>query len=362
MVIGIEANHANKKDRTGVEEYCYQIIQSLKKQIPPTERVVLYSNGPLQGDLANLPSNWKVKILKWPFGKLWSQIRLSLELLFHKPDIFFSPGQLIPFFCPKRTVTMIHDSAFLVYPGAYKFLGRQYLKWMNKRIIKISSKILTSSEFNKKELVKFYGANVGKKVVVVPLAFGDLPNPPDFDLKNLGITKPFILSIGRLETKKNTKHLIQVFSVVKQRADVQLVLVGKPGVGYKQIINEIKHCPYREDIRPLGYIEKSHITGLLKKAAVFVFPSLYEGFGLPVLEAMKVGAPVIASDIEALHEVGGNAIAYSDPLDVKTLSETIIQIVSDTGEQIKYSHQGRERALQFSWEKAGVATWEAIAN
>lgn len=361
MLIGIEAAHANRSNRTGVEEYCYQIIESLKTTIPPEERVILYTNKPLHGDLAKIPKNWKIKVLRWPFQKMWSQVRLSLEFIFHKPDVFFSPGQLVPFFCPKRTVTMIHDSAFMVYPKMYKFFGRHYLSWMNKRVIKSSSLLITSTDFNKKELIRLYGANISKKIAVIPIAFKKL-TVNQFEPKKIGVTKPYILSLGRLETKKNVRQLIHAFTVVKQRDNVQLVLAGKPGVGFKRIEKEIEECPYKEDIINLGYVDAADLGGLLKKATVFAFPSLYEGFGMPVLEAMDIGVPVIAADIEALREVGGQAAIFIDPMDTKTFADKLHELIIDMGEQIKYQHQGRERATLFSWENTAKATWEAIAK
>ncbi len=362
MVIGIEAAHANQAERTGVEEYCFQIIEALKKAIPSDVKVVLYSNAPLREELATLPSNWGVKVLRWPLSKLWTQLRLSWHFLFHKPDVFFSPGQILPMICPKKTVTMVHDSAFMAYPRAYGFLSRVYLRMMNKRIIKKSETIITSTEFNKKELIKFYGAKVGKKVAVIPLGFNTVQPAPNFDPKKFGITKPYILSVGRLETKKNTKYLIQAFCVMKQSVDIQLVLVGRPGVGYGPIAKQIKQCPYIEDIIRLGYIERPDLSGLFKKAVAFIFPSIYEGFGFPLLEALSSGTPAIAADIEALREVGGASCIYVDPFDIKLLSNTILELVKNSGNQIKFSHEGRERAAQFSWESTAAATWNVIAS
>ena len=362
MVIGIEAAHANQAERTGVEEYCFQIIEALKKAIPPTEKVILYSNAPLREELATLPANWQVKILHWPFSKLWTQLRLSWHFLFHKPDVFFSPGQILPIVCPRKTITMIHDSAFMAFPRAYGFLSRLYLRAMNRRIIKKSVTIITSTEFNKKELIKYYGDRVGKKVVVIPLGFNTVQPPLRFDPKKFSISKPYILSVGRLETKKNTKYIIQAFCVMKQLVDIQLVLVGRPGVGYRAVEKQIKECPYIEDIVRVGYIDRPDLAGLYKNAIALVFPSIYEGFGFPLLEALSLGTPAIAADIEALHEVGGSACVYVDPFDIKLLSDTILELVKNSGSQIKFSHEGRERAAQFSWEKTGNETWEVIAS
>lgn len=362
MLIGIEAVHANQAERTGVEEYCFQIIEALKKVIPPEVKVVLYSNAPLREELATLPANWSVKILHWPFLKLWTQARLSLHFLFHKPDVFFSPGQILPIICPKKVITMIHDSAFMAYPRAYGFWSRLYLKAMNKKIIRKSTTIITSTEFNKKELEKFYGSKASKKTIVIPLGFNTVQPPSNFDPKKFGITKPYVLAVSRLETKKNTKYIVQAFCVMKQSADIQLVLVGRPGVGYGPIGKQIKQCPYVEDIIRFDWLARPDLAGLYKNAIALVFPSIYEGFGFPLLEALSLGTPAIAADIEALREVGGSSCTYVDPFDVGLLSDTILELVKNFGNQIKFSHEGRERAAQFSWDKAASATWEVIAS
>ena len=363
MVIGIEATHANKKERTGVEGYCFQLIQNLKKVIPETDTVILYSKTPLIDELKDLPPNWKVKILRWPFKKLWNQIRLSLHFLFRKgPDVFFSPGQIVPFVCPKNTVTMIHDSAFLVYPGAYGLLSRTYLRWMNKQIIKRSMLLITSTEFNKKELQKLYGVNVAKKTVVIPIAFQPLSTSSKFNPKEFGIIKKYIFTVGRLETKKNTKQIVEAFSIIKKSEDMQLVLVGRPGVGYGRIKKAIRQCPYKEDIVRLDFVDKEKLAGLMKNATVFVFPSLYEGFGLPLLEAFSLGVPAVASDIESLREIGAGSAFYVDPLDPAALASAVLRLVKDTGEQIKLGQEGKERAHAYSWEKTAKETYEAIAS
>ena len=200
MVIGIEATHANKKRRTGVEQVCFNVIQALKKNIPSNIEVVLYSNEPLRGELGILPPNWSVKILSWPLPKGWSQIRLSLEFLFHPSDIFLAPGQLVPFICPRKTISIVHDSAFKVFPSAYGFLSRIYLDLMNKLLVKKSSLIITPSKFSKDELIKFYDFNQDK-IKVIPWGYEQdkfkiLESKKDI-LEKYGISKPYIISLGR---------------------------------------------------------------------------------------------------------------------------------------------------------------------
>ncbi len=389
MFIAIEAAHANKLQRTGVENVCFALIQELKKQIPLDARVILYSNESLRGEychssdirrgnpgvLDNLPPNWEAKILRWPFRKLWSQIRLSWEFLRHPPDVFFAPGQLIPFFCPAKTVVIIHDSAFLAYPEAYNFLGRQYLKWMNKRIIKKAWKIITSSEFNKAEIKKYYGEAAGDKVAVIPFAYDSerfrILNIEILNIKRIlekySITKPFIMSIGRLEKKKNTINIIRAFNIIKSLNNniqysifnIQLLLIGNPGVGYDEIEAEIQKSQYKNDIIHPGWVDSEDISHLLNQASVFVFPSLYEGFGLPVLEAMACGCPVVCSDIPALREVGGEAALYADPASAEDIAAQIGAALNEE-KRIEMIKRGLERVKNFSWGKTAAGVLAAM--
>ncbi len=378
MLIGIEATHANQADRTGVEEYCWQMIQEFKKIIPSSVRVVLYSDQPLRGELGLLPQNWQVKVLSWPFKKGWSQVRLSLEFLFYPPDVFFAPGQLVPLICPKQTVVMIHDSAFLVFPNAYNFLGRQYLKLMNKLILRKAKLIIASSEFNKRELLRLYGKKIENKIKVVPLAYDDkrfviarseatwLRRSVDM-LRKYHIMKPYIISIGRLEEKKNTKRIVEAFNLIKSQlrtpnSELQLVLIGKPGVGYEEIKAEIERSPDRENIIHPGYVSPEDLPTLLSAAEAFVFPSLYEGFGIPLLEAMASGCPVVTSRGSALEEVGGNAAVYVDPSSVEDIAKAIETILSNKEKKEQMVEAGLTRVKQFSWEKTADKTWQEIAK
>ncbi|MBI5729295.1 MAG: glycosyltransferase family 4 protein [Candidatus Magasanikbacteria bacterium] len=368
MVLGIEASHANKPDRTGVEEYCFQIIQEFKKIIPADVRVVLYSNEPLRNGLEIMPGNWEAKVLRWPLKKLWSQTRLAWELLFHPPDVFFAPGQLIPFITPRRTIAMIHDSAFVACQEAYRFWSRQYLRFMNWLIIRKSIRLLTSSSFNKIELEKFYGRSATEKTAVIPLGFDRKRFHSGVALesaalaKNFGVTKPFIMTTGRLEAKKNTRRLIEAFDIIKKQHDIQLVLVGKPGYGYEAAQAALEQSPYKKDIIVPGYVEQHDLPWLVASARVFVFPSAYEGFGIPVLEAMACGTPTIASRVGPLPEVAGAAARYFDPADVADLVRAATALLEDDNERARLRSLGFERVALFSWEKTAAATWGVIVK
>lgn len=369
MIIGIEATHANNSHRTGVENYCFEVIQALKYVIPSAHEVVLYSNKPLSGGLEILPNHWRETILKWPFKKLWSQIRLSREFLRSAPDIFFAPGQLVPLISPRYSVVTVHDSAFRAYSHAYHFWGRKYLHWMNTRIVQKASVIITPSEFSKQELKKYYSVN-DLKIRVIPEGYNkNLYYRNQYSLegiKNLlsrfSITKPYLLTIGRLEEKKNTVRIVRAFNTIKQLFDYQLILVGKPGVGYNNIKEEINKSPYRSDIKEVGFVSNREVALFLQQAQVFLFPSLYEGFGLPVLEAMAVGCPVVASLGNSLEEVGGGAALYAHPLRVDDIAQKAVYLLQNEHVRKQKIMLGLERVKLFSWKRTAEEIYQVFSS
>lgn len=369
MIIGIEASHVAKEQRTGVEEAVWQIIQALKKQIPSTTKVILYSHKNLKGALAELPQNWEIKILRWPFKKMWSQFRLAWELIFNPPDVFFAPAQLLPLFCPKNSVVYLHDSAFLAQPKVYRFWGRQYLRLMNWWIVKKSRLILTSSEFNKQEILKYYSLkNVEARIKIAPLAFDSekynsfmaVEMAAKLAKEKFNVTTPYILFVGRLEEKKNVRTLVQAFSNLRAHNQVQLVLVGKPGFGFDLIEREIKKCPYAEDIIFPGWVKEEDLPILFRAAKIFALPSWYEGFGLPILESLGSGCPVVAADIPALREVGGEAVDYFAPQSVDQLSQVMQKILIDENYRQARIKVGLDRARGFSWSKTAALVWQGL--
>lgn len=366
MTVGIEASHANKLQRTGVDEYSWQIINHLKKIIPADVRVILYSQTPLLGELSNLPQNWQSRVLPWPW-KLWSQIRLSYEFWQHPPDVFFAPGQLVPIITPKNTVTTVHDSAFMVFPKAYRFFGRLYLRLMNKMVLKKSRIVLTPSDFSRRELKRLYNFDTSR-VMVTPLGFdrGTYRKiPMNFEEKNkvlekIGITKPFFIFVGRIEQKKNVAGIIRAFDEIKKQYDCALVLSGLPGCGYGDVEQAIQNSPYKTDIIMPGWLDSEMIAKLYNLAEAMIFPSNYEGFGLPVLEAMASGCPVIISQGNSLTEVAGEAALPVNPGSVTDIAAAALRLSSDRDFRNSRIEAGLLRTALFSWENTAKLTWQVL--
>ncbi|MBI5728340.1 MAG: glycosyltransferase family 4 protein [Candidatus Magasanikbacteria bacterium] len=364
-VVGIDASRANHEQKTGVEWYAWQLIEELKKVIPPNVRVILYSDAPLVGALAHLPPNWHSRVLPWPPGRLWTQLRLSLEMLLKPPDVLFIPAHVYPFIHPHRTVMTVHDIAAYRHPQSYSWFERWYTLWSARQAVHRLARVIVPTVFTKQELLIAFHPEEANRIVVIPHGFHPAyglaidPERATAILRQYGISQPFLLSVGRLEYKKNTARIVAAFNSFANlvtSAPYQLVLVGPPGYGYEAVRGVVKTSPYRERIRELGWVPVEHLAAIMKAAAVFVFPSLYEGFGLPVLEALAAGVPVVASRGTSLPEVGGDAVLYVDPLDTAELANLLQKMVTTEFSRAR-RNSGEERVKHFSWAKCAAATW-----
>ncbi|MBU1179812.1 glycosyltransferase family 4 protein [Patescibacteria group bacterium] len=357
MIIGIDASRANKKEKTGVEWYSYFLIQEFKKIIPQDIQVILYSPAPLREDLLPLPPNWQVKILHWPF-RFWTLIRFSWEMLWHKPDILFVPSHIIPFFPPKRTFTTIHDIGFRRFPEHYSWLQRKLLNFGAKSAKKHAKTILTISEFTKNELIDVYKISEDK-IKPIYLGYDNTKYKSLYEqrlpllIEKYGIKKPYLFYIGRLEKKKNIENMLKA---VKE-PDIDLVLAGKPGYGYEKIKFAIIN---RKSAILLGWVPQEDVPALMAGAEIFLYPSLYEGFGIPILEAFACGTPVITSNRASMPEVAGDAALLVNPDNPQEISEAIQKILRNPEIKDNLINRGKERCRQFSWQRCAEETLNVL--
>jgi len=366
MKIEIDASRANDEKKTGVGWYAYHVIQELKKQTPRDVEVVLYTNKPLKGELAELPDNWTEKVLRWPPQRFWTQIRLSWEMFFHRPDVLFIPAHVFPLIHPKKTVMTVHDIAALKFPESYNWFERWYTLWSARVALKKLWRIIVPSQFTRCELESLKVHNVKKDNVHTvhhgyDKRYKVIENETDTKqiLNKYGITQPFLMSIGRLEEKKNTVRIIKAFEKIKNEyKDLQLLLIGNPGHGYDKVELAIKNSKYKDDIITPGWVDNYDLPSLMNSAEAFVFPSLYEGFGIPILEALACGTPVVASKGNCLEEVGGDACEYVDAENIDEIAKAVESLLSVEFDLKK----GLERVKDFSWEKCGRKTLDILVK
>ena len=370
MLIGIEATRANKPTKTGVEWYAWHVIQELKKLTANDNNSwVLYSNHILTGGLEQLPENWYEDRIKWPLPFGWTQMRLSYELYKRPVEVLWLPGSTLPRYFPKQTVITVHDIGFHRYPKLYKPRQVHIHERAMQEIKKSGARILTVSEFSGREIAEAYGIDPSR-IAITPNGIDHSVYQPITDeeamevrLRRYQISRPYFLSIGRLETKKNIVMLIKAFTSFKTRMGVgspyRLVLAGAPGFGYEDIKREIANSTSKSDIIELGYVPESDKPYLMSAAEGLIHPSLYEGFGIPVLEAMAVGVPVVASDIPALHEVGSDAVSYAS-MASQDLADFILKSINTVGYRGAKIADGLERVKEYGWQKTAKLSWDKM--
>src|SRR3989338_408988 len=226
MIIGIDASRANREQKTGVEWYAFHLFEQMKKSKIINHKseikFVLYSDVPLRGELAELQEGWSSKVLKWPPKRLWTQVRLSWEMLVHPPDVLFIPAHVAPVVHPKKTVVMVHDVGAVRFPESYNWFQRWYAVWGARKALNHLWKVIVPSEFTKKELASLQvGKFASEKTHVIQHGYDTRYCKKDIGdiekiLEKYSINTPFILCVGRLEEKKNTVRLIEAFEFLKQ--------------------------------------------------------------------------------------------------------------------------------------------------
>lgn len=413
MTIAIDASRANKPNKTGTEWYSWHIIEELKKIAQPDDKFLLYANSALTGGLEKLPENFVEKDLRWPPKYLWTQLRLWWELWRNPPDVLLVPAHTIPFLpLPKKikVCVNVHDVGFKRNPELYKPIQVWYHDLTMKRIKSRANVIITISEFSKQEIIDLYGVKPEKiKVVYLGFAgdeFSPITKTDETVLKKYNIVRPYLLYVGRLEKKKNIANMIAALALAKgyleepplippllKREDctsvfsslakseintnnlssfskggyntdslppfmkgrvgegLKLVLAGSSGNQFEEIKKIISDQHLEQEVIITGYVDQEDLPALYGQAEIFLFPTLYEGFGLPILEAMASGVPVVTSNQPPHTEVGGEAAVYVDPHSPESLSDAIIKVLADSDLKRSLIEKGLMRAKEFSWQK-----------
>lgn len=364
---GIDINALTREKRTGVERYVFLLLSKMMKvQLHEDEEVVLYASKHVD-DIVT-PHGWRERILNWVLPKGWTHGRLSAELITRPPDVFFTPAHEIPkWFRKTKIVTAIHDVAFRFHPELYSARQRRRQEWAVRRAVKYADALITVSETTKKDLVELYRVDASK-IHVTPLAV----DASRFDVEGERISevldryalsgKKYLLSVGRIESKKNIGTLLRAFDAYKRAevdSDLQLVLVGGLGEGAHRVLCELDSLDYKDSVKLLGYVADGEVESLYRGAAAYVFPSWYEGFGLPVLEAFAAKVPLLASDIPALREVAGDAAVFARPDSVEEWTRGLRDVLSQGEVKVQ---KGIRRLEEFSWERTARQTWEVLRS
>ena len=360
MLIGIDASRATTARRTGTETYSLHLIRELLA-LSGAHHFRLYFRQAPSPDL--FPGSEDCRII--PFPRLWTHLRLSWEMLSRPPDLLFVPSHVLPLVHPRLSVVTVHDLGYHYFPEAHTLSQNVYLRWSTHYNALTATRVLADSEATRQDLLKLYGIPGEKIVVVYPgRDEGIAPVAEEAALSTIrtryGLNDAYLLYVGTLHPRKNLVRLTQAFAallrllasaVPSQASGLQLVLAGQRGWLHDEIWNQIKRLGLQDRVILTGYVPDADLPGLLSGALAFVFPSLYEGFGLPVLEAMACATPVVCSNVSSLPEVVGEAALQVDPLDVEAWTGALYRIVTDAGLRRALIEQGSMQMRHFSWRR-----------
>jgi len=363
FTIGLEASRANKVKKTGTEWYAWHMLQQFKK-IDRNNKFIIYYNNLLADDLQEqVPANFLLKRLEWPFGKFWTHLRLGWELLVHPVDKFFA-SNTVPLFSRGEIIATVHDLGFLKNPELYHPLERLYQKLSHWLIVSKADKIIAPSKETKKDIIRFYPRAEAKVQVIYHGWDQDYFQPiEDIDKEMIrdkyNLPEKFILYIGRLETKKNILNLLKAYK--KTSRQWPLVLAGRPGnFGYQEIEKLATSEDLKEHVFILGYVNQKNYSLLMGATSMFIFPSKFEGFGIPILEAMGSGVPVLCSDLPVLREIAQDAALFFNPDDIDDIKTKINDFIADEDLQKQLSGKGKKHCQKFSWEATARQTIDYI--
>lgn len=363
-IIGIDANEANLiPNRVGSNQFAYGLLKAIEK-IDKDNNYLIYLSTPLLSDMPKTRENWGYRIIPPP--KFWTQWRLPIDLFTHfpRPSVFFSISHYTPRFSPVPRVVTITDLGYLKYPNQLRKKDYYQLKFWTADSIKSANHIIAISEFTKRDILSNYNVPEQKISVVYPGYEKEIFNTnvgkkeSQLTLKKHKIDAPYILFLGALKPSKNIERLVQAFSILKDK-NLKLVISGKKGWLFESIFNVVRELSLSDRVIFTDYVEDREVPILMANAEVFALPSLYEGFGMPVVECMACGTPVVVSKEGSLPEVVKDAGVIVDPYDTNSIAKGIEKAIKNRSE---FSKKGLLRAKDFDWDESAKRTIDILSG
>ncbi len=353
MIIGLDASRAITQQRTGTEAYAYFLIRAfLPLAIENGHQVRLYYNERPSPDL--FLHHPQIESIVIPFSRLWTHIRLAWELHTHPPDLFFTPAHVIPYTYRGRSIATIHDLGYHHFPEAHPKKDLAYLRWSTRHNGRISSHVLADSQATKEDLIRFDNINPGKVTVVYPGIDPNLLPVTDKSvitavLQKYNITPPYLLHLSTIQPRKNLVRLVKAYAVAS--VPHQLVLAGKMGWLAQPILDAIAKLPspVSNQIKLPGFIDDADKAALLSGATAVLYPSLYEGFGFPALEAQACETAVLCANSSSLPEIVADSALTIDPLNIAQLTTAIHKIATNGQLRTQLIKKGQQNVTRFNW-------------
>jgi glycosyltransferase involved in cell wall biosynthesis len=350
---------ARKLRDYGIGTYIRNLLRHLSRLDRTTEYVLICR--PEDGDLAaTLGSNFRSVLEPAPAYSLQEQFKIPLDLRRERANLFHAPHYVLPPLTPCRSVVTIHDCIHLRFPQYLPSrAAHAYARGSLWAATHQADRILTVSEASKKDILDYFHVPESKIDVIynaIDERFNEPPAPDEIERvkERYQLNDPFVLYAGNIKPHKNLERLIEAFHMFRRPAfeHVRLLIIGDEITKYATLRRAVHRLKLHKHVRFFGFVPDQTLAALYRLAAVFVFPSLYEGFGLPPLEAMASGAPVITSNVSSLPEVVGDAALLIDPYDPEAIADAMRRVFSDEALRQQLKERGHIRARHFSWDRS----------
>lgn len=343
--------------RAGIHHYIAQVLSHLPQDGNSEYTIFTRFSGalPRRNDFALQGSHWPTESRSVRI--LWEQLVWPWQA--RKLDLMHSMAFVVPFIAPCPTVVTVYDLSFLHFPEQFPKLQRWYLTSQTKRSCRAAQRVITISESSRQDVHAFFGVPLSQIDVVVPGVNSCYQPIPSEQItafrKKQNLPDRFILHVGTLQPRKNIPTLLEALEKLEDK-DIHLVLAGGKGWLYDEIFSQIKALGLVDRVIFPGYLDDEDLPLWYNAATLFAFPSVYEGFGMPVVEAMACGTPVVASSASSIPEAVGDAGLLFNPQDSAELAERMASVLNDLDLSATMREKGVQHARNFSWEEAGRET------
>ena len=361
-------------NRSGVGNYVLHLIKNLRQVDPSPVYFFLAQkkNLPLLGDLTHEQNPFLTMFSheNHPLSDFWEHFILPVRLKELEVNVFHGPASLIPFRKDHYgLIVTIHDLVAFLFPETIPIKYGAYMRYLLRHAVKKADRIIAVSYHTQQDLIRILKVP-SEKITVIHEApspifhLYDKKEVKDRIRQQYGINKKYIYHLGNIEPRKNLIGLLEAFTRVCRELgnEYQLVVSGQKGWLIRSLSQYLKKYPLHDQVLFTGYVPMEHIPLLMNGAELFVFPSLYEGFGLPVLEAMSCGTPVISSNRSSIPEIVGSAGVLVDPTNIQELADQIVDLLKKPEERMRLSSLGLEQASRFSWIEAARKTLDVYRS
>ncbi len=371
MKIAVNTRFLLKNKLEGIGWYTYEVLKRLVHDHPDDEFVFFFDR-PYDPEFIFAPNVTPVVLFpqaRHPFLYIWwFEFSVYRALKKYQPDVFLSPDGFLSLRSSVKTVMVTHDIAHVHFPEHVDLLTRKYYEFFVPRYLKRADLVITVSEYSKSDIHNSYGIPLSKiNVSCNGIRAGFVPTPEKEqqhirEQYTQGV--PFFCYVGSIHPRKNTARLIEAFDLFKKqsKSDWKLVLAGRLAWKTDEIHEKLNFSPYKEDIILTGYVPEEDLPKIIGSSEGMVYPSLFEGFGIPILEAMHTEVPVITSSTSSMAEVAGEAGILIDPYDPQSIADGMLQLFTTPSLKKVLIEKGKKQRALFSWEKAAKVVYGALED